>query len=152
MPSFRKIAYAALLMFIGLVLGGFLYTDTQPRSYLRLADCGETCMTESDFMGLAASIVFNRMPGVLPGKVMETDKSIVVLHPKPVDRFHYMIIPKRDIRDIAELSDGDEEYLVDAYAVAAQLLRDNGITKYRMWASGPDYQALSYLHFHVTGS
>ena len=152
MKKIGKVFVFIIFTSLCILLGGYLFSDTQPRPVIKLSSCNDNCLSDKEFKSLVASMVFQRMPEVLPGRVMETEKSIVVLHPEPVDRFHYIIIPKRDIKNIAEVSDADTAYIVDAYAVAAQLLRENNITKYRMWASGPDYQAVSYLHFHVTGS
>jgi diadenosine tetraphosphate (Ap4A) HIT family hydrolase len=74
----------------------------------------------------------------------------VIEHPRPQARLHYLVIPKRDIKNIAELSDSDNEYLIDAFKVAREIIKENNLTDYRLTTNGPGYQGVTYLHFHLT--
>jgi diadenosine tetraphosphate (Ap4A) HIT family hydrolase len=60
-----------------------------------------------------------------------------------------VIIPKKDIKDIADISDEDREYLIDAFAVLGGIIRDKNLTYYKLYTNGPRYQTVNYLHFHL---
>ena len=49
----------------------------------------------------------------------------MINHPSPQARIHYLVIPKKDIKNIAEMSDADGEYLLDALKVAGVIIREN---------------------------
>ncbi len=102
-------------------------------------------------MGLLGSIGMQFAPESLPGIVMETDKTIVIKHPRPAQPIHYVIIPKKDIKNIAELEAGDEEYVQDAAKVIGELVRRDNLVSYRVITNGPGYQSVAYLHFHLLG-
>ena len=147
-------AKMALLMLlalsIGITLGGYLFSDSQPRSFLAINKCGGTCYQPNELMGLLTSVGVQRFPALLPGVVKETDKTIVIRHPAPEARIHYLVIPKKDIKNIGELSDSDHETLIDAFLVVAELVKENDLVNYRVTTNGPGYQAMTYLHFHLT--
>jgi histidine triad (HIT) family protein len=149
-----KKAKMALLMLlalsIGITLGGYLFSDSQPRSFLAVNKCGGTCYQPNELMGLLTSVGVQRVPALLPGVVKETDKTIVIGHPAPEARIHYLVIPKKDIKNIGELSDADRESLIDAFRAVAELIKENDLVNYRVTTNGPGYQAMTYLHFHLT--
>ena len=87
-------------------------------------------------------------PSELVGK--ETDKTIVIEHPNPHARIHYLVIPKRDIKNMGELSDSDAEYLADVFKVMSEIIREKNLVDYQVITNGPGYQSVSYLHFHLT--
>ena len=60
-----------------------------------------------------------------------------------------MIFPKKDIKNVGELTKQDEKYLFDAFAVIANLIERENLIKYKVVTNGPDYQFTSYLHFHL---
>jgi hypothetical protein len=69
---------------------------------------------------LAAAV--QHAPQLIPGVVLETDKSIAMKYPIPWEaRGHFVVVPKRDIRDLGTLAKGDEPYLIDAFAVQSAL-------------------------------
>ena len=81
---------------------------------------------------------------------METDKTIVIDQSSPGTRIHYLIIPKKDIKNIAEASEDDKEYLMDAFRVASNIVKEQRLQEYRLTTNGPSYQTATYLHFHLT--
>jgi len=89
------------------------------------------------------------MPGVIPNVILETDKTIVFKHPRPMSRIHYIFVPKKDIKNIGELSEEDKEYIIDLYAAVAEVINREGIKTYRLWTNGPSSQEVTYLHFHL---
>ena len=149
MTKLKLILLMLAALIVGIVLGGYLFHDTQPRSFLALNKCAGTCLQSNELLGLLASVGVHRAPALVPSVVKETDKTIVIEHPSPQARIHYLIIPKRDIKNIGELSDADNEYLIDAFKVARELIKEKHLTDYRLATNGPGYQDVTYLHFHL---
>jgi histidine triad (HIT) family protein len=137
---------------IGVVIGGYLFADTRPRSFLALTKCEGTCLQANELLGLLTSVGIQRFPTFIPSVVKETDKTIVIEHPSPQARIHYLVIPRRDIKNIGELSDTDNEYLIDAFKVAREIIKEKNLTDYRITTNGPGYQGVTYLHFHLTAN
>ncbi len=137
---------------LGIVIGGYLFSDTQPRSFLTLHKCENTCLAPSELLGLLASIGIQKFPaGQMPLVVSETDKTIVIKHPFPLAFWdiHYVVIPKKDIRDIADISNEDREYLFDAHVVMRDIVQREKLSKYKIITNGPGFQVVNYLHFHL---
>ena len=141
----------ALFTFIaGFLVGGFLLSDSKPRSLLRIFKC-RNCLSQSEVAGLFASVIVQKMPRFLPNVIVETDKTIVFEHPRPKHKIHYMFVPKKDIKNIGELTDDDNEYLIDLFATIVVTINKLGIKKYSLWTNGPGKQDVAYLHFHLGG-
>jgi hypothetical protein len=149
-PTARRIFGGLALLAAGIVIGGYLFSDTRPRSFIALDHC-DRCLSPVELAGLLASVGIQRTPSLLPGIVMETNETVVIRHPNPQGRIHYVIIPKHDIKDLADLSQEDKLFIADAYAVAGEIIRKEKLTKYRFFTNGPDYQSVRYLHFHLIG-
>jgi hypothetical protein len=145
-----KTGLAGLLLFlIGLTAGGYLFSKSQPRSVLSLQSC-HRCLSRSDLQGLIASVLVNRLPGALaPIVVAETDMTVAIKSPQPERSVDYLIIPKKDIKDIGEISDSDRPYLIDAYAVIQRLIQKDHLVSYDVISYGPGLQTARYLHWHL---
>lgn len=145
-----RVALLALACFaLGVLTGGYLFSRSERRSFLATIPC-DRCTKPNELMGLMASVGIQRFPGLLPTIVLETDKTIVIRHPRPIARIHYVIIPRKDIRNIGELSSSDMPYLIDAHTAARVLIGRDHMKAYRLITNGPDYQTATYLHFHLT--
>jgi histidine triad (HIT) family protein len=142
--------FTAGILLIGIMIGGFLFAKTQARSFLALHRCEQTCLRPNELAGLMASVGIQRFSALLPSVVMETDMTIVMEHPAPQARLHYLIIPKKDIKNIAEASEEDKEYLVDVFRVVSHIVKEQHLEQYRVITNGPGYQTATYLHFHLT--
>ena len=145
---FRGLVTAGAFV-LGVMVGGFLFSNTQRRSLLAVTEC-DHCLAPNEISGLVASVLVQRVPALIP-KVLETERTLVVRHPTPQARYHYVLLPKRDIKNIGRIARGDQEYVVDLMAVAAHLVRENKLSEYRLWTNGPGEQAVGYLHFHLAG-
>lgn len=152
MTRVRTVILMLASLVVGVILGGYLFSDTRPRSFLALNRCEGTCLQANELLGLAASVGVQKFSALAPSVVKETDKTIVINHPSPQARLHYLVIPKKDLKNIADLSDADGEYLLDAFKVAGVIIRENNLTNYRLTANGPGYQGVTYLHFHLTAN
>jgi len=139
-------------LLLGVTLGGYMFSDTRPRSFLALNKCEGTCLNANELLGLVASVGVQKFNGLVPGVVKETDKTLVIESPTPQARIHYIVIPKKDMKNIADFPDADGAYLVDAYKVAGELIREKKLTNYHFTTNGPGYQTATYLHFHLTAN
>jgi len=145
----KKIPCILALTIVGIIIGGYLFSNSQPRSFLALHRCDNTCLKPQELMGLVNAVVMQKNPNLMPKVVIETEKSIAITHPFPESPIHYVVFPKRDIKNIGELANDDEEYLIDIMSVLSQLIRENNVTEYQIISNGPDYQHTTYLHFHL---
>ena len=133
---------------VGFLFGGFLFADSKPRSLLSIFSCGN-CLAPNDVAGLFASVIVQKMPLLIPNVIVETDKTIVFKHPRPIYRIHYIFVPKKDIKNIGELTDEDSEYIIDLFSAIVVIVNKSGLKNYRLWTNGPGKQDVTYLHFHL---
>ena len=150
MKIFKFIAYIIILL-IGVILGGYLFSRSLPRSFIALHRCEETCFKSNELAGILSSVGIQTIGGKLPLVMYETDKTLVfdIQYPYPPDKIHYLVVPKRDVKDAGELTEEDKEYLSDNYGVMGKIVREGNYKKYRIVTNGPGYQEVNYLHFHL---
>ena len=106
-------------------------------------------MQPKELVGLLTSVGIQKLPALIPSVVAETEKTVAVEHPAPEARIHYLIFPKKDIKNIADVTEADGEYVVDAFRVAREIVREKKLVRYRVVTNGPGYQGVTYLHFHL---
>lgn len=131
---------------LGVAAGAWAFRDVQPRPWLSVHDRRVHASYE-ELLGYLGSAAVQHAPGVVPSVALETDRTIAIRY--PTRRSHFVVVPKRDIRDIGALSKGDEPYLIDAFAVIGRLAREQGMKHYQVITNGPHEQTVRYLHFHV---
>ena len=141
----RVVVAAAVSGLVGILIGGHLFSRSQPRSLIALRHC-EHCLSPADLAGLLGSVGVQKLPGLIPFVVFETERTIAIQYP---GRPHYVIIPKKDLKDIGQISKEDEDDLLDAYLVARHLIERNRLRNYRFYTNGPGEQSATYLHFHL---
>lgn len=149
MKRIRTASVLLLTFLLGVLFGGYLFANTQPRSALAFRKCEGTCLQPNELLGLLTSVGIHRFPGLVPSVVKETDKTLVIAHPSPQARIHYVVIPKRDIKNVGQLSDADRESLIDVFAVVRQIIEESRLVNYQLVTNGPGYQTATYLHFHL---
>ena len=149
MKNIKRILLVTAALLLGVMLGGYLFSNTRPRSFLALNKCESTCLQPNELVGLLASVGVQRFSSLIPSVVKETDKTIVIEHPSPHSRIHYLVIPKRDIKNLGELSDSDAEYLIDLFKVMSEIVREKNLVDYQVITNGPGYQSVTYFHFHL---
>jgi diadenosine tetraphosphate (Ap4A) HIT family hydrolase len=137
------------VFFVGLVVGGYLFAASQPRSFLAVPDCDRSCLRPSELAGLLASVGVQRASGLIPLVVKETDRCIAIRHPIPSARIHYVVFPKKDVKDIADVAIEDQPYVLDCLAVIRALVREQRLRTYRVITNGSGFQHVTYLHFHL---
>ncbi len=139
---------ASIAFLAGLIVGGLLFLDSKPRSLFNSRGTGNR-LAPNEVAGLIASVVVQKMPRLIPGVICETDKTIVFRHPRPKHRIHYMFVPKKDIKNIGELTEEDGEYIMDLFSTIVAVVNELEIKRYRLWTNGPEKQDVTYLHFHL---
>ena len=137
-----------LCLAVGLVSGGMLFSRSQPRSLLVIHHCHQ-CLDVKEIAGLLASVGIQKFPGLLPGVVMETDHTLAMQLPSIKRGMHYVLIPKKDIKNIGDIAAEDAPYLIDLFAVAQHIITAKNLTQYEIITNGPSYQDVTYLHFHL---
>ena len=133
---------------LGLLIGWWLFSDSRPRQLIKLGGHSHTSSRE-ELLGLMASVGVQKLSRLIPGIILETDKTIVFKHPSPKYKLHYIFAPKKDIKDIGDFSEDDKEYLLDLFAAIATVIKQESIQDYRLWTNGPGKQDVTYLHFHL---
>jgi Scavenger mRNA decapping enzyme C-term binding len=150
MNKFKMIFLSLISMCVGILIGGYLFSQSQPRSFLAINHC-QNCLAPKDLLGLIASVGIQKFPGLMPFVVFETDKTVVIKYPFPQVSIHYVIIPKKDIKNFGEISKADIQYLNDAFFVAKWIIEQQKLSRYEFYTNGPGSQTVTYLHFHLVG-
>ena len=130
---------------LGFAAGAWLFRDVQPRPILNFKPSRHVASYQ-ELLGYFGSAVMQRFPGAVPFVAMESEKSIAIRYPGGP---HWVIVPKRDIKDVGTLARGDEPYLIDTFAMIGKITRDAHLKNYRVYTNGPNEQTVRYLHFHL---
>ena len=140
--------WATLIFLAGLMTGRLLFADSLPRQLLSL-HLTTRGWDANQIAGLFASVAVRKAPWLIPKVILETDKTLVFEHPRPRFKTHYMFVPKKDIKNIGELTIEDMIYLTDLFATLATVIQSRHLSDYRLWTNGPGKQDVAYLHFHL---
>ena len=94
--------------------------------------------------------------GDIPSTKIFEDEQVIAFHDiNPQAPTHVLVVPKRHIPGVNELTEADEALVGHVYGVIAKLVRELGIDEsgYRVVVnSGADgQQSVPHLHFHVLG-
>jgi histidine triad (HIT) family protein len=105
-------------------------------------------MAECIFCGIVA--------GEVPANVVYEDDDVVAFRDlNPQAPTHVLVIPRRHIASIDDMSDGDEAMIGRVFAAAKAVARDEGIDRkgYRLVTNIGDEagQTVGHLHVHVLG-
>lgn len=104
-----------------------------------------------------ASCIFCRiMSGEIPGKVVYEDETVYAFHDAhPVAPVHVLVIPRRHIPSLAELTPDDGPLLAALMQTCNRVARELGIAEsgYRVVTNtgAGAGQSVFHLHFHVIG-
>lgn len=148
----RSLPATALIFAMGVLIGGYLFAKSQPRAFLALKDCNGACLHAEQVTGLVASVGVLRFPRLIPYIVKETDHCAAMRAPyasQDQSHFHYVIFPKKDIKDIADIAIEDQPYIWDCIGLMRALIVEQGLRNYRVTTNGPGFQDVGYLHFHI---
>jgi len=142
------VVVSLLCLLVGLISGGIVCSRSQPRSVLALHHCQQG-LDVRDLAGLLASVGIQQFPGLMPAVVYETDRTLALQVPSATWRVHYVILPKKDMKNIGDMAAEDMPYLIDIFAVAQHMIATHALANYQILTNGPGFQDVTYLHFHV---
>lgn len=142
---------------MGICIGGYFFSDSQQRALLKVGDCNE-CLSESELIGLLASVGIQKTPALIPKLIFESDFTIVIdftdwsenlklSHSYYKNR--YIFIPKHDIKSTSDFSERDREFIIDLHASVVKVVNEQKIEHYELYTSGPKRQHVNYLHYHL---
>jgi diadenosine tetraphosphate (Ap4A) HIT family hydrolase len=86
-------------------------------------------------------------------KLFLTPKTIVFYHPRPAWKTHYLVIPRKKIKNLLQLTDPSKQvYFRDVLESASKVIRDQlEPTRYALIVNGGIRQDVLQVHFHLTG-
>jgi hypothetical protein len=145
----RRFLLPITILIVGVLLGGYFFSRSIPRSLLAVSSCGGTCYKPNEVSGLLVSAGIQRLPAVLPGVERESNECLAIRHPQPEGRVHFVLFPKRDARNILELTPEDQPFVMGCFALARELAREANALNWRLVTNGPALQHVTYLHFHL---
>ena len=94
--------------------------------------------------------------GKIPSKILYQDEEVVAFRDiNPLAPTHVLIIPKRHIPSLAQLTDAETPLLGHMTKVANQLAKEEGVSEsgYRLVISSGEQggQVVPHLHMHLLG-
>ena len=152
----KRIGFAAVTAFslaVGFVLGAASIHRPIPNTPLELPSARHP-WSSKDIMGLLGSAGIRIFAGhlkAIPFVVLETEKTFALTVSADKARFHYVLVPKKDIQDTGKISAEDGLYLTDIFLTARQLVEKEDMRDYRIYTNGAGLQSVGYLHFHLVG-
>jgi len=86
----------------------------------------------------------------IPSKaVFENDWVIAFPDINPVCDVHILIVPKRHIESVLAVSDTDGRDLAAMYKTAGKIVKDMGLSAFRVVFNGGKFQHVPHLHMHL---
>ncbi|MGO4347173.1 histidine triad nucleotide-binding protein [Paenibacillus sp. MCAF9] len=94
--------------------------------------------------------------GAIPSKkVFENDRILAFHDIQPAAPVHILIIPKKHIATMNDVTDEDDEVIAEMFAVARKIAKEQGIAEsgYRLVnnVNADGGQLVYHLHIHVLG-
>ena len=88
----------------------------------------------------------------IPAKIAYEDEKYIAIHDiQPAAPVHLLVIPKKAIATLNDLSPGDAELVGGLFLIAKRLMKEMGQTDFRtIFNCGPGaQQSVFHLHLHV---
>ena len=145
----KAVVVTVALFFAGFGCGGYLFSKTLPRSFLPTNSCNNHCYSVKKLAGLFASVGIQQASFLVPMVVLESDTCLAVKYPKPRTKVHYVLFPKRDIKNIATITPEDVPYVMGCFAMVRELVQRDKLETYVVSTNGPGKQDIELLHFHL---
>ena len=99
-----------------------------------------------------ASIFSKIIAREIPAKIGYEDDDYIAIHDiDPKAPVHVLVIPKREVASLNDLSPGDEQLIGGMFLVAQKLMKELGHSDYRtVFNCGPKAgQSVFHIHLHV---
>ena len=84
-------------------------------------------------------------------RISETNTLIAFHHPQPAFPFHILLIPKKAIASLMDISEEDNILLADLVKTIQSIVKRFSLETggYRLIVNGGKYQEIHQLHFHL---
>lgn len=84
-------------------------------------------------------------------RLRETTNLIAFHHPSPSYPVHILIVPRKNLRSLEDLSLQDPVLLSEIIHLAQELIAEFELEQagYRLIVNGGKYQEIPFLHFHL---
>ena len=109
-------------------------------------------LARAPLAGFSIGWLFAYMSFLIPlQRLRETQTLLAFHHPKPGHRVHILIVPKKAIASIRDLTPADGPFLADLFQTVQSLVAELGLESagYRLVVNGGAYQDVPQLHFHL---
>jgi len=96
--------------------------------------------------------LFAHMSIALPvQRLRETERLLAFYHPRPSYPVHILLVPKKAIASLGELTAQDRDLLPELIECVQSLVAELGLEEagYRLIVNGGKYQDVPQLHFHL---
>ena len=96
--------------------------------------------------------MFAHMSFAIPvHRLRETPSLIAFHHPKPSYPVHILVVPKKAIASLSDLTPTDTDFVLDLFSTVQSLVLEFDLQKagYRLVVNGGKYQDVAQLHFHL---
>jgi histidine triad (HIT) family protein len=96
--------------------------------------------------------VFTQMNFVIPvNRLRETETLLAFYHPRPSYAVHVLLVPKKTIGSLIDLSPDDDVFLADVFRTTQELVNELDLeaSGYRLVVNGGEFQDVPQLHFHL---
>jgi histidine triad (HIT) family protein len=110
------------------------------------------CMAKSSVGRRFIGWIFAHMSFAIPvRRLRETSTLIAFHHPKPSYPVHILLVPKRALGSLTDLTPADADFLIELFQTVKGLVAEFGLeqTGYRLIVNGGRYQDVPQLHFHL---
>jgi histidine triad (HIT) family protein len=87
-------------------------------------------------------------------RLRETPTLLAFPHPKPSYSLHILLVLKRDLKSLTDLTSADADFLVDLFETVKMLVEQFDLegSGYRLIANGGRNQEVPHLHFHLVSN
>jgi len=98
------------------------------------------------------ALIFAKMNFLIPvNRLRDTPNLLAFHHPKPAYPLHILIVPKRSLAGIQDLSTADQGLLLEIFQTVQSLVVEFNLDPagYRLVINGGKNQDIPILHFHL---
>ncbi len=109
-------------------------------------------LARSRGLGWLVGQLFTYMSFLLPvSRLRETAAVIAFYHPRPAYPFHVLLVPKRPLANLNDITAQEADFLVELFQVVQSLVQEFGLEGrgYRLVCNGGKNQDVPHLHFHL---
>jgi histidine triad (HIT) family protein len=109
-------------------------------------------LARTRWLGWLVGWTLTHMSFLLPvNRLRETTTLLAFHHPRPSYPFHVLLVPKRAIANLNEVTAQDADFLLELFTVVQSLVQEFGLEEkgYRLVCNGGRNQDIPHLHFHL---